>query len=65
MQIKILKLTPMLKTKKLKDTVQFYTAILGFRCDSMDQEVGWAHVNKDEINIMFLFPMPIVISTTR
>lgn len=56
MMTKVLGLTPMLETGKLNDTVVFYTEILGFQCNSYDEETGWAHMIKDDAAIMFSTP---------
>lgn len=56
MDYKLNSLTPMLETKDVKATVDFYTQILGFSCDSFSEEWGWASVSKDKINLMFSFP---------
>jgi uncharacterized glyoxalase superfamily protein PhnB len=49
-------LTPMLCTDDLAATVQFYTRVLDFECESLDDELGWASVWRDKVNIMFAHP---------
>jgi len=49
-------LAPMLCTEDLKATVDFYTRVLGFRCESLDRELGWASIWRDQVNIMFSSP---------
>ncbi len=36
------KLTPMIYTQALGETVSFYTTVLGFECERLDKEAGWA-----------------------
>lgn len=52
----ISKLTPMLETKNIKETIEFYTAKLQFTCDSFVEEWGWSQVSKDSFSIMFTIP---------
>jgi uncharacterized glyoxalase superfamily protein PhnB len=47
-------LSPMLWTKDLNSSVQFYTETLGFTCDS--KAGGWASVKRDGIRIMLSLP---------
>lgn len=54
--MKLHQLTPMLLTKELKGTVEFYTSILGFECKGMSEEWGWASVSRDEVSVMFALP---------
>ena len=56
MNAKALNLSPMLETKDMQATLQFYTEVLGFKCDTFSEEWGWAHFSKDEISIMFSKP---------
>jgi len=49
-------LKPTLYTKQLKETVQFYTSVLGFVCADFDESLGWAFVAKDDVEIMFAYP---------
>lgn len=50
------KLTPMLWTRDLKGSVHFYTDILGFECESISEEWGWASVKRDNVAVMFAIP---------
>ena len=50
------KLTPMLETPDLAETISFYTEVLGFSCNNRSDEMGWAHLSKDEVEIMFSLP---------
>jgi uncharacterized glyoxalase superfamily protein PhnB len=54
--MKIKKLTPMLSTKKIRETVDFYTGVLGFTCPNFVEEWGWAVVACGDIEIMFALP---------
>ena len=54
--IKLTKLTPMLTTSDLKGTVDFYVQTLGFICNSLHMEWGWASLQLDSIEIMFALP---------
>lgn len=49
-------LTPILWTKDLKATTDYYTEVLGFKLDDLNEELGWAHVSKHEVQIMFSLP---------
>ena len=55
-EMKLDKLTPMLYTTDLKETVDFYVQTLGFKCKSFEIEWGWASVFIDNIEIMFSLP---------
>lgn len=54
--MKLQELTPMLWTKDLKGSVEFYTTFLGFECKALSEEWGWASVIRDEVNLMFALP---------
>jgi len=54
--MKLKKLTPMLYTTDLNGTVDFYVQILGFKCNSLETEWGWASVTNGDIEIMFSLP---------
>ena len=49
-------LTPMLESKDLQATVDFYTKVLGFHCDNFVPEWGWVLLSRDHIEIMFMDP---------
>jgi len=49
-------LKPILYTKELKETVAFYTIVLGFECIAFEEAWGWASVIKDEVEIMLAIP---------
>ena len=46
----------MLETKDLIGTLKFYKEKLNFTCDNHSEEWGWAHLHKDDVNIMFSVP---------
>jgi len=56
MKATALNLSPMLETKDLAATIEFYKDMLGFTCDTLSEEWGWAHLTKDNISIMFTKP---------
>ncbi|WP_240409014.1 VOC family protein [Flavobacterium psychrotrophum] len=49
-------LTPMFWTREVKETVAFYTEVLGFECAV--QEDYWAVLVRDEIEVMLSLPNP-------
>jgi len=54
--VKLKNATVMLETENLKDTLAFYTTLLGFKCVNTYPNTGepcWACVQKDNIEIMF------------
>ncbi|MBP1991609.1 VOC family protein [Paenibacillus eucommiae] len=54
--MKFLRLSPMLRTTKLKETIAFYTDILGFACESYSEDWGWASLRHDQVVIMVSLP---------
>jgi len=54
--MKIENLTPMLRTKDLQGSVDFYTRILGFECRALSEEWGWASLSRDGVEIMLALP---------
>lgn len=53
---KLTALKPMLYTRELKETVAFYTEVLGFNCAAFEESWGWASFEKDGIEIMACLP---------
>lgn len=49
-------ITPMLRAKDIKATVEYYTKFLQFTCESYDEKRGWASIKRDNVNIMFSKP---------
>ena len=56
MQLK--SLTPMLRTWDLRASNAFYTEVLGFECESLSEEQGWASLRRDGVAIMLAGPNP-------
>jgi len=54
--MKLLGLSPMLWTKHLNLTVMFYTNILKFTCDELNEKIGWASLSRDNVQIMLVEP---------
>ena len=50
------KVSPVLWTDKLEESVEFYSHILLFECDAMDLKEGWAKMRKGEAVIMLGLP---------
>lgn len=46
----------MLWTNDLYATVDFYTTILGFTCETLNENWGWALLVRDSIGIMLALP---------
>ena len=49
-------LTPMLRTSGLRETVEFYERVLGFRCEALREDWGWASLRRDAVEIMVALP---------
>lgn len=54
--MKITDLRPMMSTEDLKGTIDFYTGILGFTCDELNEDWGWATLTIDDVAIMIARP---------
>lgn len=54
--MKLSRLTPMIWTGQFNETVDFYKEILGFNCASIDTDLGWAAMQKDDVEIMISKP---------
>ncbi|MGB3468014.1 MAG: VOC family protein [Cyclobacteriaceae bacterium] len=52
----IKKLSAVLWTDKLEESVEFYTHILLFECDALNESAGWAKMRKGEAIIMLSKP---------
>lgn len=50
------KLTPLLESHDMPETLKFYTEILGFSCAAKFDDLSWFSLAKDEIEIMFCMP---------
>ena len=49
-------LRPMLWTRAIKETIAFYTGILGFSLQEYNEEWGWASMELDRVGIMAAIP---------
>jgi uncharacterized glyoxalase superfamily protein PhnB len=47
---------PMLYTRNVEETVEFYTGVLGFKCTSFMDDWTWAAVARDDIEFMVALP---------
>lgn len=54
--MKLLGLAPMLWTKHLSLTVGFYTNVLKFTCDEINEKMGFASLSRDNIQVMIVQP---------
>jgi uncharacterized glyoxalase superfamily protein PhnB len=54
--MKLIELTPMIWTEQIKETIDFYTHMLGFTCYEYNEEWGWASLGKDKVGIMLTKP---------
>jgi uncharacterized glyoxalase superfamily protein PhnB len=49
-------LQPMLRTRDLDATVKFWMDRLGFTCDGLSREDGWASLSRDRVKVMVATP---------
>ena len=54
--MEIRSLTPTLRTWDLRASVTFYTEVLGFACESLSEEWGWASLRREGAAIMLAGP---------
>ena len=54
--MKLREVRPMLRTKDLKGTVEFYTTRLGFECEARSEDWGWASMKRDDVRVMIAQP---------
>ncbi|WP_369417905.1 VOC family protein [Flavobacterium dauae] len=47
--MKFKRLTPILYTENITETIKFYTDVLGFTCAEFNEEWQWASLHKNEI----------------
>jgi len=47
---------PMLYTRQVKETVDFYTNVLGFTCENYVEGWGWAAFSRGDVEIMASYP---------
>jgi len=46
----------MLWTRDMKESIDFYTNILGFTCGEYNEDWGWATLQRDDVEIMLAIP---------
>ena len=46
----------MLWTSDIKGTIDFYKNTLDFELDNYNEDWGWCHMHKDDVEIMFALP---------
>jgi catechol 2,3-dioxygenase-like lactoylglutathione lyase family enzyme len=54
--MKLTGLRPMLWTRDLQATIDFYTNTLGFTLEEQNDDWGWASLHKDDVQIMVALP---------
>ena len=54
--MKLTGLRPMLWTKDLQASIDFYTQVLEFTLDESNDDWGWASLHKDDVHIMLALP---------
>jgi uncharacterized glyoxalase superfamily protein PhnB len=54
--MKLTALRPMLWTKDLQATIDFYTNVLEFTLDESNDDWGWASLHKDDVYLMIARP---------
>lgn len=54
--MKFKRLTPLLWTENLQETLTFYTEILGFVCSEYNQEWQWAALHQNDVELMIAKP---------
>src|SRR6185312_883587 len=52
----LLEINPMFYTKQVKETVDFYTGVLGFTCESYTDDWSWAALARGSVEIMVAYP---------
>ena len=50
------KLRPMLWAGNLDETIHFYTNALGFTCNNRNDDLGWASLGRDGVEVMLSKP---------
>jgi len=54
--MKLLTLTPLLRTQRMEETLRFYTDLLDFQITAKNDDWGWATLARDGIEIMISVP---------
>jgi phosphoribosylaminoimidazole-succinocarboxamide synthase len=55
-KVKMTEVRPILWTKNLHESVDFYTKVIGFKCDDLNDNWGWASLSRDQIRITLARP---------
>jgi len=55
-ELKLERLTPMLRTKRLREAIAFYESVFGLMCREYDEEWGWASLGRDGVALMLASP---------
>ncbi|MEP6646378.1 MAG: VOC family protein [Saprospiraceae bacterium] len=58
--MKLNHLRPMLWTRELKASIDYYTNILGFTCRDFNEDWGWASLHRDGVELMFATPNELI-----
>jgi hypothetical protein len=54
--MKFAKLRPVIYSKQVKYTVEYYIEILGFTCNGYTEDWSWASLSRDEVEVMVSYP---------
>jgi hypothetical protein len=54
--MKFAKLRPVIYSKQVKYTVEYYIEMLGFTCNGYTEDWSWASLSHDEVEIMVSYP---------
>lgn len=54
--MKTTRLTPILWTNELEETISFYTQVLGFICGERNNDWGWAALQNNDTELMLARP---------
>ena len=54
--MKLLSLRPMIWSREIQETIDFYTQVLGFTCAEYNDDWGWATLQRDDLEIMVATP---------
>ncbi|MFI5153290.1 MAG: VOC family protein [Chitinophagales bacterium] len=46
----------MIRSKEIKETIAYYTSILGFTCGTFNEEWGWVAFHRDGVEFMVAYP---------
>jgi hypothetical protein len=54
--MKLVALRPVIYSKQVKYTVEYYIEMLGFTCNGYTEDWSWASLSRDEVEIMVSYP---------